>query len=69
MLAGKLRPAALFYVLGQRAHGFSGDFGPFAAINRGFGDIDRGKDFRAATFTLKPAACDGLPDEILLLGG
>jgi hypothetical protein len=84
MLGGKLRPAAPFYVLGQCAHGFLGDFGAFAAINRGFRDIDSSEDFRAATFaldpkrycslhgifgTLKPPARDGLPDKILLLGG
>jgi hypothetical protein len=83
MLADKLRPATPFYVLGQRAHGFLGDFGAFAAINRGFRNIDSGKDFAAAAFTLdpklhrglhgifrplKPAACDGLPDKILLFG-
>jgi hypothetical protein len=84
MLGGELRPAAPFYFLGQRAHGFLGDFGAFAAINRGFRDIDSGEDFDAATFALdpkrhrglhgvfgplKPAACDGLPDKILLLRG
>jgi hypothetical protein len=84
MPGGKLRPAAPLYVLGQRAHGFLGDFGSFAAINRGFRDIDSSEDFCAATFALdpkrycclhgifgplKPAACDGLPDKILLLGG
>ena len=84
MLGGKLRSAAPFYVLGQCAHGFLSDFDAFAAINRGFRDIDSSEDFAATTFaldpkrhrglhgifgTLKPAACDGLPDKILLLGG
>ena len=83
MLAGKLRPAAPFYVLGQCPHRLLCDFGAFAAIDRGFRDIDSGKNFAAATFaldpkfhrslhgvfrTLKPAACDGSPDKILLLG-
>jgi hypothetical protein len=83
MLAHKLRPATPFYVLGQRTHGLLSDFGTFAAINRGFRNIDSGKDFAAAAFTLdpklhrglhgifrtlKPAACDGLPDKILLFG-
>ena len=84
MLGGELRPAPPFYVLGQRAHGLLGDFRAFAAINRGFRYIDSGEDFGAATFALDPkcdcglhgifgplkaAACDGLPDKILLLGG
>jgi hypothetical protein len=83
MLTDKLRPAAPFHVLGQCAHGFSGDFGAFAAINRGSCDIDSSKDFASAAFklhpklhrglhgifcTLKPSTCDGLPDKILLLG-
>jgi hypothetical protein len=82
-LAGKLRPAAPFHVLSQRAHGFLGNLGAFAAINQGFRNIDSGQDFAAAAFaldpnlnrglhcifcTLKPATCDGLPDKILLLG-
>jgi hypothetical protein len=84
MLSGKLRAATPFYVLGQRTRGFLGDFDSFATINRGFRDIDRSEDFAAATFafdpqrqrglhgifgTLKPAACDGLPNKILLLDG
>jgi hypothetical protein len=83
MLGSKLGPAAPFYVLGQRPHGFLGDFHAFAAINRGLCDIDSGQNFGAAAFsldpkhhcglhrifgTLKPAACDGSPDKILLLG-
>jgi hypothetical protein len=83
MLGGKLRPAAPFYVLGQGAHGFLGDFDAVAAIDRGFRNIDSGEDFGAATFALdpkrhcglhrifgplKPAARNGLPDKILLLG-
>jgi hypothetical protein len=48
MLGGKLRPAAPFYVLSLRTHGFLGDFGAFAAINRGFRDIDSSEDFGAA---------------------
>jgi hypothetical protein len=32
-----------------RAHGFLGDFGAFAAINRGFRDIDSSEDFGAAS--------------------
>jgi hypothetical protein len=82
MLTGKLRPAAPFHVFGQRPHGFLGYYGAFAAVNRRFRNIDSGKDFVAAAFTLdpkphrglhcifrtlKPAACDGLPDKILLL--
>jgi hypothetical protein len=84
MLGGELRPAAPFYFLGQCAHGFLRDFDAIAAIDRGFRDIDGGENFRAATFSLdpkrycclhrifgalKPAALDGLPDKILLLGG
>jgi hypothetical protein len=84
MFVGKLRPPAPLYIIGQRAHGFLGDFDAFAAINRGFRDIDSSQDFGAAAFAfdpkrhcglnsifgpLKPAACDGLPDEFLLLGG
>src|SRR3984893_17710970 len=84
MLGDELRPAAPFYVFGQCAHGFLGDFDAVAAINRGFRDIDGGENFRAATFSLdpkrycclhrifgalEPAALDGLPDKILLLGG
>jgi hypothetical protein len=83
MLAGKLRPAAPFHVVGQRAHGFLGDFGAFAAIDRGFRNIDSGKDFATAAFTLdpklhrslhgifwtlKPAVSDGLPDKVVLFG-
>jgi hypothetical protein len=83
-LGGKLRAAAPFYVFGQCPHGVLGDFDTFAAINRRFRDIHGSKDFGPATFplnperhrglhsifrTLKPAACDGLSDEILLLGG
>jgi hypothetical protein len=82
MLAGNLHPAAPFHILGQRAHGFPGYFGAFAAINRSFRNIDSRKDFAAAAFTLdpklhrglhgifwtlQPAACDGLPHKILLL--
>jgi hypothetical protein len=82
-LVGKLRPPAPFYILGQGAHGVPGDFHAFAAINRSFRDIDSGQDFGAAAFAfdperhcglygilgpLKSAACDGLSDEILLLG-
>ena len=84
MLGGELRPAAPFYVLGQCAHGFLGNFDAFAAVNRGFGDIDGSENFGAAALALdpkrdcgldrifgalKPAALDGLPDKILLLGG
>src|ERR1700716_235095 len=84
MLAGKPRPAAPLYVLGQCPHGFLGDFDAFATVDRGFRNIDGGKDFGAATFaldpkrhrglhsvfgTLKPAACDSLPDKILLFSG
>ena len=84
MLGDELRPAVLFYFLGQCAHGFLGDFDAVAAIDRGFSDIDGGENFRAATFSLdpkrycrphrifgalEPAALDGLPDKILLLGG
>ena len=83
VLAGKLRPAAALYVLGECTHRSLGDLDAFAAINRGFRDIDGGEDFAAATFALnpkrhcglhgvfgplKPATCDSLPDEILLLG-
>jgi hypothetical protein len=83
MLAGKLRPAAPFHVLSQRTHRILGDFAAFAAIDRGLGNIDRGKDFAAATFalnpkvhrgldgilwTLKAAARDGFSDKILLFG-
>ncbi|HEY6259885.1 MAG TPA: hypothetical protein VIY51_29255 [Xanthobacteraceae bacterium] len=84
MLAGKLRPAAPLYILGQGPHGFLGDFDTFATVDRGFRDIDGRKDFAAATFaldpkrhrglhgifgTLKPAACNGLPNKILLFWG
>jgi hypothetical protein len=84
MLGGKQLPAAPFNVLGQYPHGFLGDFDAFAAINRGFSNIDGGEDFSPAPFaldpkrhcglhsifgTLKPAVCDGLPDKILLFGG
>jgi hypothetical protein len=84
MLGGELHPAPLFYVLSERAHRLLGDFRAFAAINRGFRDIDSSEDFGAATFALDPkcdcslhsifgalkaAACDGLSDKILLLGG
>jgi hypothetical protein len=84
MLGDELRAAAPLYVLGQCADGFLSNFDAVAAINRGFGDIDGGENFRAATFSLdpqrycclhrifgalKPAALDGLPDKILLLGG
>jgi hypothetical protein len=83
MLGGELRPAVPFYVPGQCAHGFLGDFDTFATANRGFCNIDSGENLRAATFSLdpkrhcclhrifgalKPAALDGLPDKILLLG-
>jgi hypothetical protein len=83
-LGGKLRPTAPFYVLGQCSYGFLGNFDAFAAIDRRFGDIDGSEDFAAATFALDPqrhcgvhgvlgalktTAGDGLPDEILLLGG
>lgn len=83
MRGGKLRPTPPLYVLGQRPHRFLRDLGAFAAINRGYRDIDSRQDFGAATFTLdpkrhcgqhgifgplKPAVCDGLPDKILLLG-
>jgi hypothetical protein len=83
-LGGKLRPAALFHVLGQGPHGLPCNFHAVAAINRGFRDIDSGEDFGTATFTLDPkghrglhgvfgtlksTALDGLPDKILLLGG
>jgi hypothetical protein len=83
MLAGKPRPAAPFHFLSQRAHRILGDFGAFAAIDRGLGNIDSGKDFAAAAFALNPklhrglhgifralkaAARDGLSDEILLFG-
>jgi hypothetical protein len=82
MLGDELRPAVLFYFLGQCAHGFLGDFDAVAAIDRGFRDIDGGENFRAATFpldpkrycrlhrifgALEPATLDGLPDKILLL--
>jgi hypothetical protein len=81
LLADKLRPAAPFHVIGQSTHGFPGDFGAFAAIDRGFRDINSGQDLAAAAFaldpklqrglhgifwTLKPAACDGFADKILL---
>jgi hypothetical protein len=84
MLGGKLRPAASLYVFGQCSHGFLGNFDAFAAIDRRFGDVNGSEDFAAATFTLDPqrdcglhgvlgtrkaTAGDGLPDEILLLGG
>ena len=84
MLAGKLRPAALFYVLGQCPHGLPCDLDAVATVDRGLRDIDSGEDFGAATFaldpkrhrglhgvfaTLEPAALDGLPDKILLLRG
>ena len=84
MLAGKLRPAAPFYVLGQCPHGLPCDLDAVATLDRGLRDIDSGEDFGAATFaldpkrhrglhgilgTLEPAALDGLPDKILLLWG
>ncbi len=84
VLGGKLLPAAPLYVLGQCAHGFLGNIDAFAAIDRRFGNIDGSEDFTVATFTLDPqlhgslhgvlgtlkaTAGDGLPDEILLLGG
>ena len=84
MLAGKLRPAAPFYVLRQCPHGLPRDLDALATVDRGLRDIDSGDDFGTATFpldpkrhrglhgvfgTLKPAALDGLPDEILLLWG
>jgi hypothetical protein len=84
MLGGKLRPAALFYVLGQRPHRIPCDLDAVAAINRGFRDIDSGEDFGTATLaldpkrhrglhgvfgTLKSTALDGLPDKIPLLWG
>jgi hypothetical protein len=83
VLGGKLRPTPPLYVLGQCSHRFLRDLGAFAAIDRGYRDIDSRQDFGAATFALdpkrhcgphgifgplKPAACDGLPDKILLLG-
>jgi hypothetical protein len=84
MLGGELHPAPPFYVLSERAHRLLGDFRTFAAINRGFRDIDSNEDFGAATFALDPkcycslhsifgtleaTACDGLPHKILLLEG
>jgi hypothetical protein len=81
MLAGKLRPAAPFHVLSQRTHRILGDFAAFAAIDRGLGNIDSGKDFAAATFALNPkvhrgphgifrtleaAAGDGFSHKVLL---
>jgi len=84
MLGGKLRPAAPLYILGQCAHGLLSDFDTLATINRGFRDIDKAEDFAAAALALnpkrhcslhgifgplKPAAGDGLPHKILLLGG
>ena len=83
MLSGKLRSPAPLNVLGQGTHRFLGNFGAFAAINRGFRDVDGGKNIGATAFalnpkrhrslhrifgTLEPAACDRLADEILLLG-
>ena len=83
VLVGELRSTVPFDVLGQCAHGFLGDFDAFAAANRGSCDIDSSKNLAAATFSidperhccphgifgaLKPAALDGLSDEILLLG-
>jgi len=84
MLGGKLPTAAPLDVLGQCPHGFLGDFEAFTTINRGFRDVDGSEYFGAAAFALnpkrhcglygtfgplKPAARDGLPDKILLLGG
>jgi len=54
MLGGELRPAVPFYVPGQCAHGFLGDFDTFATANRGFCNIDSGENLRAATFSLDP---------------
>jgi hypothetical protein len=83
VLGSKLYPALPFNVVGQCAHGFPGNFRAFAAIDRSFRNIDGSENFSAATLALdpkrhcgkhcilgalKPAACDGLPDKILLLG-
>jgi hypothetical protein len=83
MLGGELRPAAPFYVLGQRPHRFQSNFATFTAIDRSLRTVDRSKDFGAATLTFNPqrhcslhgvlgtfksATGDGLSDEILLLG-
>jgi hypothetical protein len=83
VLVGQLRPTVPFDVFGQCAHGFLGDFDAFAAANRGSRNINGGENLRAATFSIdperhcclhsifsarKPAALDGLPDKILLLG-
>jgi hypothetical protein len=83
MLGSELRTSPPFYVIGQSAHRFPGDFDAFAPVDRRFGDIDGSEDFHAAAFffdpkrhrrphrilrALEPAAIDGLPDKILLFG-
>jgi hypothetical protein len=57
MLGGKLGPAAPFHVFGQRTHRGLSDFDAFAAVERGFGNIDGGKDFRTAALAFDPQ-CD-----------
>ena len=60
-LGSKLRAAAPFYVLGQCLHRCLGDL--FALDPKHHGGLN------GIFWTFKPPACDGLPDEILLLGG
>ena len=81
VLGSELRPAAPFHVFGERSHRSLSDFDTFAAVERGLGNLNGGKDFRTAALAfdpqrnrrlhrilgaLKSTAFDGLADKVLL---